>query len=125
MGRKYKKKTTRGANLQNLAEAAKLVEEGNSSVRGAAVLCNVPNATLQRYIKSTEDERNAFGYSKCVSANMVFTAELEEMLASHVKDLDNRYHGITPTKCMELAYEFAHQNDVIIPKSWVANKAAG
>ena len=69
MGRKYHKKAPRGANL---LKATKLVEEEKSSIRGAAISCSVPNVTLQRYLNSTKDERNAFGYSLCVSADMVF-----------------------------------------------------
>ena len=126
MGRKYAKKTERGADTSHPAAAAKQIEEGKLSIRQAAIAHNVPNTTLQRFLKCNEAERKAFGYSKCKSANLVFTSEFEEMLASHVKDLDNRYHGITPTKCMQLAYEFAQLNGVTgIPKNWMDNKAAG
>ncbi|XP_071749896.1 uncharacterized protein [Lepeophtheirus salmonis] len=36
----------------------------------------------------------------------------QKLLADHIKDLDNGYHGLIPGKCMELAYEFGKGNDI-------------
>lgn len=110
MGRIYKKKTTRGVDIAQVEGAAKMITEGKASIRKAAKGLDIPNTTLQRFIGSSEEERKTFGYTKCRSTNLVFTPELEILLANHVKDLDNRYHGLTAKKCMELAWEFATQN---------------
>lgn len=125
MGRKYNKKTTRGVDIAQLVGAAKLVAEGKSSTRKAAKAFDVPNTTFQRYLNSSEEEKKEFGYTKCRSANMVFTIELEQLLATHVKDMDNRYHGLSVKKCTELAYEFAIRNHLSVPNSWVEKHSAG
>ena len=45
----------------------------------------------------------------------------------HLRNLDSRFHGLTPIKCKELAFEYADKNKahLIIPTGWVRNKAAG
>ena len=52
----------------------------------------------------------------------------EQELAQHIRDLDDRFHGLNPVKCRELAYEYAQRNKdcgINIPPSWVENKLAG
>lgn len=85
----------------------------------------VSRTTLQRYISMTPQERLASGYEQCRNLNLTIPLFMEKALANHIKDLDNRYHGLNPSKCMELAYEFAKQNDISMPDSWTTNSSAG
>ena len=96
------------------------------SVRKAATSYNVRRTTLQRYLAVSEEERPVNSYQNCQTANMVFSQQMEAVLAQHIRDLDDRYHGIGPSKARELAWEFAKKNNVgHIPPSWESNQAAG
>ena len=75
--------------------------------------------------------RNRNGTSACKAyegvktSKMILSPQMELELARHLTDLANMFHGLTSTKCRELAYEFAIQNGTSIPVSWAANKKAG
>ena len=49
---------------------------------------------------------------------MVFTLEMEQELADHIKQLADQFHGFTPYKCRGLAHEFAKRNHVTVPSNW-------
>lgn len=125
MGRAYKRKTARAVDKEGLSKAAEQVKDGKMSVRAAATNFGVSRTTLQRYISMTPEERLASGYEQCKNLNLTIPPFMEKSLADHIKDLDNRYHGLTPSKCMELAYEFAKHNEISMPDSWTANSSAG
>lgn len=42
----------------------------------------------------------------------MFTPELEEELANHVREMDRRFYGLTRKQLMQLAYEFAERNNI-------------
>ena len=123
MLRKYERKTTRGAEEDELRKGRDLVKEG-SSIRAAAKDLNISRMTLKRYIQKCEtaesnqdDEATTFGYSNCKTKNMIFRPECEADLASHIVVLAEQFHGLTRNKCRELIVEYATRNNIAIPVS--------
>ncbi|CAB4067659.1 unnamed protein product [Lepeophtheirus salmonis] len=92
MGRVYKRKTTRAIDKEGLAKAAEQVKDGRISVRGAGMNCG--------------------GYEQCRNLNLTIPPFIEKLLANHIKDLENRYHVLTTSEYMELAFEFGKGNDI-------------
>ena len=108
-----------------MKSAAKEVKIGKF-IRTAAKYHGVDRMTLQRYIKSSSESKNcSYGYGNVANKQRVFSVELEAELASHVKNLANRFHGLTNAKFQKFAYEFAVANNVSAPLSGVKNKEAG
>lgn len=73
---------------------------------------------------SEETQKNASSiYEKCSKVKMVCNQEMENELATRVRDLDSRFHGLTPRRCAELAFEYdqkkAHM--VKMPQRWIRN----
>ena len=131
MPRKYERKTTRGAEEDELRKGRDLVKEG-SSIRAAAKDLNISRMTLKRYIQKCEtaesnqdDEVTTFGYSNCKTKNMIFRPECEADLASHIVVLAEQFHGLTRNKCRELIVEYATYNNIAIPVSWRRNGMTG
>lgn len=121
MVRNYKRKTERGASQEQIDAALKFWSEG-ATLNQTVSTYSIPATTLKRH------KKNASGvYKKCSDVKMVFTHEMEAELAQHLRNLDNRFHGLTPIKCRELAFEYANKNKthLSIPPSWIKNKAAG
>ena len=124
MGKK-KRKTERGSSIERLQLAADLVVQGQSQ-RNAAKVYEVDKETLRRYInKKASGYAGAFGYAAVGEAHMIFNNTMEVDLANHIKDLANQFHGLTPDKSRELAFDFAQQNDVVMPPSWTRDRKAG
>ncbi|QQP35452.1 Uncharacterized protein FKW44_023684, partial [Caligus rogercresseyi] len=115
------RKTDRIVSKDSLAKAADDVKNGKLSVRKAAQTYGVSRTTLQQSISMNAEQREAAGYSQCSALNLVIPTTLETALANHVKDMDNRYHGLTAQKCMTLAYEFATANGIKVPAAWTNN----
>ena len=112
-------------NKIELESAAKEVENGKS-IKAAAKNHGVDRMTLQRYIKSSSESENcSYGYRNAANKQNVVLIELEAELASHVKNLANKFHGLTHAKFRKLAYKFAVANNVSMPVSWVKNEEAG
>ena len=55
----------------------------------------------------------------------IFTDEMEKDLAEHCINLVKQYYGLSMDKVKMLAYKFAEQNQVLIPKNWSDNRRAG
>lgn len=126
MGRKYERKSQRGCDAESLKKAAEAVEKAEMSVRKAAHSYDVSRTSLQRYLSTPNDDRHSSSYQNCKTANLVFTEQMETMLAQHIRDLDHRYHGIGPAKARELAWEFGKRNQSSrMPRSWEVNQKAG
>lgn len=73
----------------------------------------------------TPEAQLTAGYGKCCALNLVINSTMEKELANHIREMDNRYYGLSAAKCMVLAYEYATMNDVKVPDSWEHNKSAG
>ncbi|CAB1444404.1 unnamed protein product [Pleuronectes platessa] len=49
---------------------------------------------------------------------------MEEELAKHLKQLADQFHGLTPVKCRELAFEYAEKNNIPVPANWTEKQCA-
>lgn len=125
MGRVYKRKTTHATDQEGLRNAAEKVMVSKMPVRTAARMFKVPRTSLQRYIDLSPDDRASMGYAGCSTKNLVIPPAMEAALANHIKDMDNRYHGLSVAKCSSLAYEFAVLNGIKVPGAWTENGSAG
>ena len=119
MVRSYKRKTLK-PDIDRLASAAALVADG-SSTRDAAKTYRVDRSTLARYIKRQGKGGSEFLKEKQV----VFTIEQEHELATHIRDLDNRFYGLSTMQVCKLAYEYGTQNNINLPHNWERDCKAG
>jgi hypothetical protein len=118
MGRKYQRKTNRGAPEDVLKRAYEQVK-GGSAIRATAKDFGISRTTLSRFMKISQQEENpAFGYTNCCRKNMIFPREMEEDLARHIINLADMFHGLTRNKCRELIVEYAARNNLEVPESW-------
>ena len=123
----YKRKTSRATRntVEALAAAAEKVH-GGQSIRKTAEEYGLDKMTLHRFIVKRRNATNAVtGYAAVSEAHFVFTSKMEKDLGDHIKALADMYFGLSMEKCRELAYEFAKQNGVPVPKSWNDNRLAG
>ena len=125
MPRLYKRKTTRASISQDVLQRAAGEVAGGTSVRSAAKDFRIDRMTLTRYIANSEQGVPHLGYSAVSAARQVFTPQMERDLATHVKNLADQFHGLSPTKCRELAFEFAQSNNVDVPTNWNRDRMAG
>ncbi|KAL2086177.1 hypothetical protein ACEWY4_017236 [Coilia grayii] len=127
MPRIYKRKTGRASTpLQDMDRAVKEVEKGKS-IREVARQMNICRMTLKRYMekKKIDGKEIRPGYERTGLANQVFDEHMEKELAEHIKALAAMFHGLSPMKCRELAFEYAQRNDISIPASWIREEKAG
>uniref|UniRef100_A0A8C2WXR9 Zgc:113274 n=1 Tax=Cyclopterus lumpus TaxID=8103 RepID=A0A8C2WXR9_CYCLU len=116
MPRNYTRKTTWGQTpLAEMESVAAEVMQGKKSLRKAGRDRNIDKTTLQRFIKKTEKGE----------AKRIFTDEMEEELAKHLKQLADQFHGLAPVKCRELAFEYAEKNNIPVPANWTEKQCAG
>ena len=121
----YKRKTVRGSSIDVLERAHERYKVCGS-IRAAAAEFSVDKMTLLRFIKARTDDPNAkFGYTKCKDAAMIFTKDMDLELGEHIKNMAQRFHGLSKEKVLQLAYQFAKANNRKMPKSWENNKKAG
>lgn len=125
MPRNYKRKTSRANNKESLERAVADVIAGHS-IRQAASTHGVDRITLTRYkAKKDNGEEPAVAYSGTKKAKMVFTEHMESELAAHITALSDCFYGLTKDKALEVAYQYAIQNQRVVPPSWIQNKRAG
>ena len=109
-----------------LEKAAKLVTEDGFLYQKAAESFGIDKMTLRRFIKKRQnDPECAVGYDSTSIKKKIFPPHLEKDLADHITYFAQMYFGLPLEKCKELAFEFAIQNNVIVPESWNKNKKAG
>lgn len=127
MPRNYKRKTGRASTpLQDMDRAVKEVEKGKS-IREVARQMYICRMTLKRYMekKKIVGKEIRPGYERTGLANQVFDEHMEKELAEHIKALAAMFHGLSPMKCRELAFEYAQRNNIGIPASWIREEKAG
>lgn len=128
MPRIYKRKTAWGQTpLSDMESAAAEVMEGRMSIREAARARHIDKTTLCRFLKKKREkgEVKTVGWASVASARRVFSTEMEEDLANHLKTLSDQFHGLGPLKCRELAFEFALKNNIPVPENWTRKESAG
>lgn len=127
MPRAYTRKTTWGQTpLTEMERAADEVKQGKKSLREAARERNIDKSSLSRFIKKQQKGVvDSVAWKATAKAKRIFTDEMEDELATHLKDLADQFHGLSPTKCRELAFEYADRNSIPVPASWTDNHKAG
>lgn len=107
-------------------ERAAAEVKGGKSIRAVAKEREIDRSTLRRFIiKKEVKEVKIVGYSGTAQAKQIFTEEMEEELAEHIKHLADQFHGLTPNKVCELAFELADRNNIPVPENWKRNGFAG
>lgn len=125
MPQKYKRKTSRGSDVEVLRQAAAVVESGRS-FRAAAKDFKISRTTLKRYIdRSKANPSGMIGYKNCKLRHMIFSEKMESELAERIKTLGTNFHRLSKNKCLKLAYEFACKNHVKVPEKWKVEQKAG
>lgn len=116
MVRNYKKKTTRQEWSElSMQEAVNSVINGAMGYKKAAVQFNVPQTTLERYVKKKRENPN---YTICKTMGRfvrVFTPEQEAELVDYLTTMEARLFGLTCNELRELAYELACRNNLSHP----------
>lgn len=121
MPREYKRKTNRTKTTEEqLDSAARMVTNGNLSIRKASEVCGINRMTLKRFMGKQQR-----GCSITSAAHRVFTDEDETSLASHIKMLDSCFHGLNREKCRILALDYANANSINTPTNWNRDGMAG
>uniref|UniRef100_A0A9R1SEK5 HTH CENPB-type domain-containing protein n=2 Tax=Cyprinus carpio TaxID=7962 RepID=A0A9R1SEK5_CYPCA len=123
MPRQYTRKTTWGKTpLEEMESAATEVKEGKKSIRAAARDRNIDKSSLLRFIKKKEKGKvKSVAWGAVAEAKRIFTDEMEEELAKHLKQLAEQFHGLHPVKCRQLAFEYAEKNNIPVPLNLIAN----
>ena len=121
MPRNYTRKTTRAdVSEDQLSNAARMVADGDTSIRSAAETCGVNRMTLARYITNKQK-----GYEKITALHRVFTDEDGNSLSEHIKMLDSCFHGLNREKCRKLALDYAIATKIKVPNNWTKDGMAG
>ncbi|KAJ8932324.1 hypothetical protein NQ318_020653 [Aromia moschata] len=112
---RYKRKTDRKLIFteENLAEARRKISEGVSQRRVASGM-GIGESTLRKRLKSGNIPTSLGRYKT------TFSKEQEQELAQQVKDLDERFYGLTKKGLQIAAYKFATLNN--IPNSFNKDK---
>ena len=86
------------------------IREGKSSKKKAAAYYGVPKTTLLRHLKNS----NKFGNAgiKQIRRQTDLPAELEQQLADHVIQLEQRFYGLTIRDLKSLAFQIAEVNNI-------------
>ncbi|KAJ8891450.1 hypothetical protein PR048_003978 [Dryococelus australis] len=87
----YKRKSERLLTTQEILEEAKRKMDAGDSKRKVARDLGIKQSTLRKRL------------------NVV---NVEQELANHCKDLDNRFYGLTRKHIMKVAFDFAEMNGV-------------
>ena len=103
---RYKRKTNRKLVFteENLAEAKRKIAAG-ASKRSVAAALGIGESTLRKRLKCGGNVPLSLGRFK-----KVFSEEMEIELARQVRELDQRFYGITKKDLQIAAYKFAEAN---------------
>lgn len=115
MVRTYKKKTNRQSwSNESMSQAINAVVNQNVACKRSAEMFNVPRATLQRRLKSYQQNRDIVNATKKGMGQYrpVFAPEQEIELVEFVQDMEGRLFGLTPTDLRKLAFQLAERNNI-------------
>lgn len=124
MVRNYKRKTDRGKTPPDvLKQAAESVSEQRYSIRMAAEAYNINFMTLFRYVKKLKSGKSHLeiktGYAK---PRQIFSDDQENELAEYIKHSSKIFFGLSTTDVKSLAFEYAKENQILMPSNWYENK---
>lgn len=107
---KYKRTSNRATNWseEDMARAIEAVKTG-MSIRRASAQFEIKFSTLQRHVKNN-NPRKTLGRFK-----PVFSTEEELEFVGYIKEMDNRFYGLTKRDLCEIAYQYAEKNNLAHP----------
>lgn len=101
-----------------MEEAVKAVVRGEMGYYRASIQFNVPQTTLERYVKKRRSNPNEENLSTNLGRyKTVFTPLQEQEIASYLRDMEGRLFGLTMTECRKLAFQLAELNNIDHPFS--------
>ncbi|KAG1676006.1 hypothetical protein GQR58_014449 [Nymphon striatum] len=134
----FQRKTDRGNTPQDVMErAVQEVLVQKRPCRAVAKDFEIPHVTLRRYVlkhKANFNEPEAedlavvevkldrYGYAKM---HAIFKPEHEALLVQYLLKASKLYYGLCPKEVRRLAYEYASQLDLNMPRIWIDNECAG
>ena len=125
MPRQYKRKTDNGLIPHDqMLEAIKLVMVGGKSIRSVSKDKGIAKSVLARYVEKYKNDPNC-SLTPNYTHSQVFTAEQEESLEEYLLTSSKMFHGLTPQKTRQLAFQMALINGLKMPETWESNHMAG
>lgn len=107
-----------------MEEAVKAVVNGEMGYQRASNQFNVPQTTLERYVKKRKNNPNEQTISTTLGRyKTVFTRLQEQEIASYLRHMEERLFGLTMTECRKLAFQLAELNNIDHPFSKTAQTA--
>lgn len=122
MPRSRERATSRGRYTQGDLEAAVREVENGSSIRNAAVSYGMSPPTLMRAIRKKSS--SGIVVKKSIGVGTIFTSGQEEQLLSFIQKSAKMFHGLSLTQTQKLAYSFATNIGINVPKPWKTNRSA-
>lgn len=120
MVRFYKRKSERKNWPQSSLNAAIDAVKAGTSIRRAAIVHQIPRATLKRYVSHADPPQ----LQQLGSFSCVFTAEQESELVKYILSMEQCFYGITTKEIRKLAFDLAEKNGINHPFN-KATKLAG
>ncbi|KAJ8892191.1 hypothetical protein PR048_004771 [Dryococelus australis] len=102
----YERKSERVLTTQETLEEAKRKIDAGDSKRKVARDLGIKESTLRKRLKAGTVPVSLGRFKKALSD------EMEQELAKHCKDMDNRFHGLTRKHITKVAFNFAEMNRV-------------
>lgn len=117
-----------GHSEEDMLRAVLLKRQGKS-IRKAAKECNVPYATLFRYVKKYKNVDDAglpnVRLTPNYDVNRTFTVEQEKELKAYIEDCALKFYGLGSRQVRRVAYQMAKVNNIQYPTSWDKDQRAG
>lgn len=108
----YKRVTDRGRwSIDDMKEAIESIRTNLLSLRQAAIRYNIPKSTLQRRVANknkiiSENEKYLGRFRK------IFSDEQENEMVEYIVEMENRFFGLTYKDLRQLAFDYAHANNI-------------
>lgn len=95
--------------------AVEAVIKGEMGYYRASVQFNVPQTTLERYVKKRRNGLDLPISKTLGSCKPVFTQKQEQEMVSYLKNMEERLFGLTMNECRGLAFQLAELNGIAHP----------
>lgn len=119
----YQKRTDRTFSEEAMKQALSSVLKDNMSIRKSAQLHGVTKSRLCDYVKKAKEQGvDNIMLVPSFRVRQVFTEDMEKNLASYLIKCSNMFYGLPPKEVRKLAFQFAMQNKLNVPKTWTEKK---
>lgn len=109
-------------NKEQMISAILAVRQGQMGYKMSAKTHGVPQTTLERYVKMERNPEDIV--NSPLGRKIIFTKELESLLAKHCLEMEKNFFGITQKDVCRLAYSLCKANNIKNPFN-VAKECAG